>query len=171
MYLDILVDTKPDHWAFKTGKSKYFFGRFKCSSVWSLHTLLIHIDMLVYRFMTCILTKYLNVFEDRFHYASFVIIKIVYTNTWKLEWLGNISYWSRIYEAKMKFHTVHGTGITLSDGRTVATRSDAHFCNGIVFSDQPIKTGQKISVELACTANWSGALRDRKSTRLNSSHD
>ncbi|XP_053395544.1 uncharacterized protein LOC123523775 [Mercenaria mercenaria] len=59
----------------------------------------------------------------------------------------------------MKFHNLHGSAITLSEGKTVATRSDAHFCNGVVFSDQPIKVGQKVSVELGYTNNWSGALR------------
>lgn len=59
----------------------------------------------------------------------------------------------------MKFHNTHGTAIQLSEGKTVATRSDSHFCNGVVFSDQPIKVGQKVCVELAYTINWSGALR------------
>ena len=59
----------------------------------------------------------------------------------------------------MKFHNIHGTAITLSDGKSVATRADSHFCNGIVFSDQSVKIGQKVCVELTCTLNWSGALR------------
>ncbi|KAL4235659.1 hypothetical protein ACF0H5_004054 [Mactra antiquata] len=59
----------------------------------------------------------------------------------------------------MKFHTTHGSAITLSESRTVATRSDTNFCNGITFSDQGVKTGQKVCVEISCTQSWSGALR------------
>lgn len=59
----------------------------------------------------------------------------------------------------MKFHGVHGAAVTFAEGRTVAVRSDAHFCNGIVFSDHPIKTGQKVCVELSCIQTWSGAVR------------
>ena len=59
----------------------------------------------------------------------------------------------------MKFHNVHGSAVTLTDNRTVATRSDTHFCNGIVFSDQPLKSGQKFSIEIDCASCWSGALR------------
>ena len=59
----------------------------------------------------------------------------------------------------MKFHSVHGSAVTLTDGKTTATRSDNHFCNGIVFSDQPIKSGQKVCVQITCMQSWSGALR------------
>lgn len=59
----------------------------------------------------------------------------------------------------MKFHNVHGSAVTLSEGKTVASRADIHFCNGIVFGDHPIKVGQKVCVELSCTQTWSGALR------------
>lgn len=59
----------------------------------------------------------------------------------------------------MKFHNVHGSAITILEGKTVASRADTHFCNGIVFSDHPIRVGQKVCVELSCTQAWSGALR------------
>lgn len=59
----------------------------------------------------------------------------------------------------MKFHNVHGSAVTLAEGKTTAVRSDTHFCNGIVFSDQAVKAGQKVCVELSCTQVWSGALR------------
>lgn len=59
----------------------------------------------------------------------------------------------------MKFHHVHGKAIVLSDDRKQATRSEAHFCNGLVFGDQAIKVGQKLCVELTCVSSWSGALR------------
>lgn len=59
----------------------------------------------------------------------------------------------------MKFHCVHGSAISLSDGQTCATRSDSEFCNGIVFSDSSFNTGTKLCIELTCTDAWSGALR------------
>ena len=59
----------------------------------------------------------------------------------------------------MKFHLTHGSAITLSENRTTATRNASSFCNGIVFSDQPLKVGQKICLELGCLTSWSGALR------------
>lgn len=59
----------------------------------------------------------------------------------------------------MKFHNVHGSSVTLTENRTIATRSESNFCNGIVFSDQPFKFGQKISIEIDSVSNWSGALR------------
>ena len=59
----------------------------------------------------------------------------------------------------MKFHNVHGSAVTLTENRTVATRSDSHFCNGIIFSDQPLKSGQTVSIEIDCAGSWSGALR------------
>ena len=59
----------------------------------------------------------------------------------------------------MKFHNVRGSSICLTENRTVATRSDTDFCNGIVFMDQPIKSGQRVCIELTCATNWSGALR------------
>ncbi|CAG5127519.1 unnamed protein product, partial [Candidula unifasciata] len=59
----------------------------------------------------------------------------------------------------MQFHLTHGSAIQLTKNRTIATRSVDTFCNGIVFSDQPIKLGQKICVELASVAIWSSAVR------------
>ena len=59
----------------------------------------------------------------------------------------------------MKFHNVHGSSISLLENRTIATRSDSDFCNGIVFVDQPIKSGHKVCIELTCASSWSGALR------------
>ncbi|XP_076441170.1 uncharacterized protein LOC143280419 [Babylonia areolata] len=59
----------------------------------------------------------------------------------------------------MKFHPTHGTAVTLSQDCTAAARDEATFCNGIVFSDQPLQPGQKVCVELDCVGSWSGALR------------
>ena len=59
----------------------------------------------------------------------------------------------------MKFHRIHGVAVTLSENKTVATRSEATFCSGVTFSDVPIKIDQKISFELATTTSWSGGLR------------
>ncbi|WAR23948.1 NEUR-like protein [Mya arenaria] len=59
----------------------------------------------------------------------------------------------------MKFHNVHGSAISFSEGKITALRSDNDFCNGIVFSDHAIRAGHKFCVELACTQAWSGGLR------------
>lgn len=59
----------------------------------------------------------------------------------------------------MQFHPTHGSAIQLTEGQTVATRSLDTYCNGIVFSDQPLKLGQKICVELVSVTMWSAALR------------
>ena len=59
----------------------------------------------------------------------------------------------------MRFHNVHGSAVFLTENRAVASRSDNHFCNGIVFGDQPIKSGQKVSIVLSCATSWSGAIR------------
>lgn len=59
----------------------------------------------------------------------------------------------------MKFHSTHGSAISLSQGRSTATRDRQSFCNGIVFGDQPLKVGQKVCLQLGCVSNWSGALR------------
>ena len=56
------------------------------------------------------------------------------------------------------FHTVHGSGIELSENSMVATRS-GDFCNGVAFSASPIKVGQKVCLELTHTTEWSGAIR------------
>ncbi|XP_061191926.1 uncharacterized protein LOC133200170 isoform X2 [Saccostrea echinata] len=59
----------------------------------------------------------------------------------------------------MKFHSVHGKSVTLTEGKLVATKSDASFCHGIVFSDQPLKVNQKVSFEVKTTDAWSGGIR------------
>jgi len=59
----------------------------------------------------------------------------------------------------MKFHNVHGIAINLSRGKSIATRSDSYFCQGIVFSDQPIQVNHKLCLELTLSQSWSGALR------------
>lgn len=58
----------------------------------------------------------------------------------------------------MKFHSTHGTGISLTGNRSVATRNEALFCNGVCFGDQHLKSNQKICLELSTRAAWSGAL-------------
>lgn len=59
----------------------------------------------------------------------------------------------------MKFHPVHGKSVTLTEGKTLASRSDTSFCHGIVFSDQPLKVTQKVSFEVKTTDAWSGGIR------------
>ncbi|CAL1533072.1 unnamed protein product [Lymnaea stagnalis] len=59
----------------------------------------------------------------------------------------------------MQFHLTHGSAISLTEGQTTASRSHDTFCNGIIFSDQPVKVNEKICVELGCITAWSGALR------------
>ena len=58
----------------------------------------------------------------------------------------------------LQFHRLHGTAVVLSEGGAVATRC-GDFCNGLAFSNQPIKVGQKVCLELTQSAEWSGALR------------
>ena len=58
----------------------------------------------------------------------------------------------------LQFHTCHGTGITLSENSSVATRGE-DFCNGIAFSAKPVKIGQKVCIELVTNSDWSGAIR------------
>lgn len=59
----------------------------------------------------------------------------------------------------MQFHLTHGSAISLTEGQTTASRSLNTFCNGIVFSDQPVRVNEKICVQLGCITAWSGALR------------
>ncbi|XP_074597454.1 E3 ubiquitin-protein ligase neur [Brevipalpus obovatus] len=61
--------------------------------------------------------------------------------------------------SSLGFHSVHGENIRLStDGRS-AKRGES-FCDGIVFSDRPVRVNEVISVKfLECSSTWSGALR------------
>lgn len=59
----------------------------------------------------------------------------------------------------MKFHSVHGKSVTLTETKSVASRSESSFCHGIVFSDQPLKVTQKVSFEVKTTDAWSGGIR------------
>lgn len=59
----------------------------------------------------------------------------------------------------MKFHLTHGSAITLSENFSQATRDEASFCNGIVFSDQPLQIGEKVCLEVSCVTSWRGAAR------------
>ena len=59
----------------------------------------------------------------------------------------------------LRFHGVHGSGVALSDDRHVARRGANDFCNAIVFSEKPIKTGQKVRLEVSQSLEWSSALR------------
>ena len=59
----------------------------------------------------------------------------------------------------VRFHRVHGSGVVLSEDSSVASRTGDYFSNGIVFSSQPLKPGQKVCLELTQTSEWSGALR------------
>lgn len=60
---------------------------------------------------------------------------------------------------RMKFHSVHGKSVTLTEVKSVASRSELSFCHGIVFSDQPLKVTQKVSFEVKTTDAWSGGIR------------
>lgn len=59
----------------------------------------------------------------------------------------------------MHFHLTHGSAVVLTEGQTLASRNIDTFCNGIVFSDQPVVLGQKLCVELGCTTTWSAGIR------------
>ena len=59
----------------------------------------------------------------------------------------------------MKFHLTHGSAVCLSLNKDTATRGSSTFCNGLVFSDQPIKINQRICLELGSTLAWSGGIR------------
>ncbi|XP_052830315.1 uncharacterized protein LOC106875913 [Octopus bimaculoides] len=59
----------------------------------------------------------------------------------------------------MRFHHVHGSAVTLSNNRLHANRDEKHFCDGIVFGDQPLKIGVRISLQMTCITTWKGALR------------
>ncbi|XP_052096102.1 uncharacterized protein LOC127731168 [Mytilus californianus] len=58
----------------------------------------------------------------------------------------------------MKFHSTHGTSVTLSGNKTLANRAEGIFCNGMTFGDQQVKVNQKVCVELSTSTSWSGAL-------------
>ena len=58
----------------------------------------------------------------------------------------------------LKFATTHGSGVVLSECGSVATRQQ-DFCNGIVFSNKPVKIAQKVCIEIQQSAEWSGAIR------------
>lgn len=62
-------------------------------------------------------------------------------------------------DCRMKFHSVHGKSVTLTEAKSVASRSESSFCHGIVFSDQPLKVTQKVSFEVKTTDAWSGGIR------------
>lgn len=59
----------------------------------------------------------------------------------------------------MRFHHAHGSAITLSNDRLHAYRDEQFFCDGIVFGDQPLTIGCRISIQLTCIRTWKGALR------------
>uniref|UniRef100_A0A914XS96 NHR domain-containing protein n=1 Tax=Panagrolaimus superbus TaxID=310955 RepID=A0A914XS96_9BILA len=60
----------------------------------------------------------------------------------------------------IKFHTVHGSNITLSDNRLLARRRQNVFCKGLVFSDRPIEIDEIVCIRLTEVCNsWSGVLR------------
>ena len=59
----------------------------------------------------------------------------------------------------MKFHPTHGSAIFLSTTKDSATRNSSNFCNGLVFSDQPIRINQRICLELDSISLWSGGIR------------
>jgi protein neuralized len=60
----------------------------------------------------------------------------------------------------IKFHTVHGSNITLSDNRLLARRRQNVFCKGLVFSDRPIEVDEIVCIRLTEVCNsWSGVLR------------
>ena len=58
----------------------------------------------------------------------------------------------------LRFHATHGTGIVLQESASVAARYK-DFCNGIAFSDKPLKIGQKVCVELTQDSCFAGAVR------------
>ncbi|CAG0890281.1 unnamed protein product [Darwinula stevensoni] len=72
--------------------------------------------------------------------------------------------------APLRFSSLHGENIRLSPDKTIARRVES-FCKGIVFSNRPVKVGEKVEVLkgvwglrvylnfLEISTNWSGAVR------------
>uniref|UniRef100_A0A915D3T9 NHR domain-containing protein n=1 Tax=Ditylenchus dipsaci TaxID=166011 RepID=A0A915D3T9_9BILA len=59
----------------------------------------------------------------------------------------------------LKFHSVHGTNVTLLNDGRIARRKDS-FCKGLVFSNRPISVDEIICLRLCDVGtNWSGVLR------------
>lgn len=63
------------------------------------------------------------------------------------------------YGQQLTFHPVHGENIRLSNDYQFAKRSES-YCDGIVFSNRPIKINERISIKcIESSSLWSGALR------------
>ncbi|KAI1725454.1 neuralized domain-containing protein [Ditylenchus destructor] len=59
----------------------------------------------------------------------------------------------------LKFHSVHGTNVTLFNDGKIARRKES-FCKGLVFSNRPITVDEIVCLRLCDVGtNWSGVLR------------
>ena len=60
----------------------------------------------------------------------------------------------------LQWHPVHGENISLSEGRSVASRRES-FCQSVVFSQRPLEVGEKMWVRLLSVSEqgWRGGLR------------
>ena len=59
----------------------------------------------------------------------------------------------------MKFNQVCGENVTLESDGKIARRSES-FCKGIVFSNRPVKLGERVCIRLLeISTNWSGVIR------------
>ena len=60
----------------------------------------------------------------------------------------------------LEWHPVHGDNISLSEGRSVASRREG-FCRSVVFSQRPLQVGEKLWVRLLSVSEqgWRGGLR------------
>ena len=60
----------------------------------------------------------------------------------------------------LEWHPVHGENISLSEGRSVASRRES-FCQSVVFSQRPLELGEKMWLRLLSVSEqgWRGGLR------------
>ena len=60
----------------------------------------------------------------------------------------------------LEWHPVHGENISLSEGRSLASRKEG-FCKSVVFSNRPLQVGEKVWIRLVSVSDqgWRGGLR------------
>uniref|UniRef100_A0A7E4UMK5 NEUR n=1 Tax=Panagrellus redivivus TaxID=6233 RepID=A0A7E4UMK5_PANRE len=60
----------------------------------------------------------------------------------------------------LRYHTIKGQNVTLSQNNSIASRNPGVFCKGLVFSDRPIELDEIVCIKLAKVAEtWSGMFR------------
>ncbi|XP_037068654.1 uncharacterized protein LOC119089958 [Pollicipes pollicipes] len=66
--------------------------------------------------------------------------------------------WWRSRRTMFKFHSVHGSHVSLENDDTCASRREG-FCNGITFSSGPLLRGEQYHLRLTQVTDWNGAVR------------